>query len=173
MEAGIQTARRPTWMQVVLIGRDPRRTLIRLLVLVTVSFIVFKFMLLPIRISGMSMFPTYKEKRVNFVNRVRYWFHAPQRYDVVAIRTSGTSIMYMKRIVGLPGESVGFHQGHVMINGKMLDEPYLKLLSDWEHAPERLGPDEYYLVGDNRSMALEDHYHGKAPRSRIVGKILL
>jgi signal peptidase I len=81
--------------------------------------------------------------------------------------------MLCKRIVGLPGEVVGFHRGHIEINGEVLDEPYVKRPCHWEHAPERLGPDEYYVVGDNRSMDFEQHMQGIADRSRIVGKILL
>jgi len=119
------------------------------------------------------MLPNYPENGINFVNCIAYAFHPPQRGDVVAIRYSGRSIMLCKRIVGLPGEVVGFHHGHIEINGETLDEPYVKRPCTWEHAPERLGPDEYYVVGDNRSMDFEQHTKGIADRSRIVGKILL
>ena len=56
------------------------------------------------------MLPTYRSNRVNFVNRLSYRFHEPRRGDVVAIRLSGFSVMFMKRIIGLPGESVAFHE---------------------------------------------------------------
>jgi signal peptidase I len=119
------------------------------------------------------MLPTYKENGINFVNRLAYKFSDPKRGDVVAIRLAGPSLMYMKRIIGLPGETVGFHAGHAVINGQILDEPYVKLGCDWEHESRRLGPEEYYFVGDNRSMPQIDHTEGKAERKRIVGKILL
>ena len=158
----------------VLIGRKPKRTLARIVVLVVVSFVVFKFVLVPIRVQGGSMLPTYKDHGVNFVNRLAYLFHEPRRGDVVAIRTlAGEHVMYMKRIVGLPGETVTFRQGYVFINGKLLDEPYLSLRGSWEHEPEQDGPDEYYFVGDNRDMPWDDHYKGRQTRARIVGKILL
>ena len=129
--------------------------------------------LLPIAVKGPSMFPTYQTSGVNFVNRLAYRFRDPQRGDIVAIRTSGLSIMFMKRIVGLPGETVAFHNGLAVIDGHPLSEPYVKLVSDWESPPEQLGPDEYYCVGDNRSMSQEEHTQGRAHRYRIVGKILL
>ena len=119
------------------------------------------------------MLPTYKENGVNFVNCLAYAFHPPQRGDVVAIRYAGRSVMLCKRIVGLPGEMIAFHHGHIEINGEALDEPYVKRSCNWEHAPERIGPDEYYVVGDNRSMDFDQHTKGRADRSRIVGKILL
>ena len=119
------------------------------------------------------MLPTYKENQVNFVNCLAYTFHPPERGDVVAIMYTGHSIMLCKRIVGLPGEIIAFQQGHVIINGEKLDEPYVVGHCNWEHAPQRLGPDEYYVVGDNRSMDFEQHTQGKADRNRIVGRILL
>jgi signal peptidase I len=81
--------------------------------------------------------------------------------------------MLCKRIVGLPGETIAFHEGHVELNGEPLDEPYVKRPCNWEHGPERIGPDEYYVVGDNRSMDFDQHTKGKAERIRIVGKVLL
>jgi len=79
----------------------------------------------------------------------------------------------LKRIIALPGETIGFHEGRAVVNGKVLDEPYLKFPCHWEHAPEQVGPDEYYVVGDNRSMEFEGHTQGRASRDRIVGKVLL
>jgi signal peptidase I len=120
------------------------------------------------------MLPTYRENGGNFVNRLAYLFHEPRRGDVVAIGLqAGEHVMYMKRIVGLPGEAVAFHRGRLFINGKPLDEPYVKLPCDWEHEPEQVGPGQYYFVGDNRDMPWEDHRHGRAARNHIVGKILL
>jgi signal peptidase I len=81
--------------------------------------------------------------------------------------------MFLKRIVGLPGETVAFHHGHAFINGRILDEPYVKYECDWERQPVTLGPDQYFVVGDNRSMPIEDHTMGEPHRDRIVGKILL
>jgi signal peptidase I len=81
--------------------------------------------------------------------------------------------MYMKRIIGLPGETVAFHDGHAYINGRLLDEPYVKSSCDWEHEPIQCGPDQYYVVGDNRSMPFEFHTQGRAERNRIVGKLFL
>jgi signal peptidase I len=159
-------------MRRIIIGRDPRRTLLRIVVLVIGSIIAFKFCFLPIRIEGISMQPTYSGHGINLVNRLAYLRHEPRRGDVVAIRTSGYSIMYMKRIVGLPGEEVAFHLGKLCINGKMIDEPYVKYPCYWEMPPRVLAADEYYVTGDNRSMPQADHSQGAAQRIRIVGKVM-
>jgi signal peptidase I len=174
MGTNAEAAQPPGWMQRVLIGRNPKRTLVRTVVLVAVSFVVFKFVLIPIRVQGGSMLPTYRESGFNLVNRLAYLFHEPRRGDVVAIRMrAGEHVMYMKRIVGLPGETVAFHHGVLYINGQPLDEPYVKLRGDWEHEPEPDGPDQYYFVGDNRDMPWDDHVHGRAARDYIVGKVVL
>ena len=162
---------RPHWLRVVLIGRRPRATLVRIVVLAITCFVTFKFILLPIRIDGISMLPTYHTGQVNGINRLAYLRHEPQRGDIVSVRFAGTSVMLMKRIVALPGESIEFHGGHAFINGKRLDEPYVKLACDWEHEPILCGPTQYYVVGDNRSMPFSFHTQGRAGRERIVGKL--
>jgi signal peptidase I len=168
-----ENSRSGGWVQAVLIGRNPERTAMRIAILVLGTIIVAKFVLLPIRVEGASMLPTYQNDRVNFVNRLAYLWHEPRRGDVVAIRTSGFSIMYMKRIIGLPGEQIEFRRGHAFINGQELPEPYVKNPCRWNIPPRTLGADEYYFVGDNRSMPHVDHMKGVASRNRIVGKVLL
>lgn len=160
------------WLRTLIIGRNPRRTLIRACVLGVVTFVVFKFALPRIGVSGPSMEPNYRDGTAWYVNRLAYLTHEPRRGDVVAIRLAGPSFMYLKRVVGLPGERVGFSDGKVTINGEALDEPYLKFSSDWSRPPVQLGADEYFVVGDNRSMPIEYHTFGKATRDRIIGKTL-
>ncbi|MBU6411680.1 MAG: signal peptidase I, partial [Verrucomicrobia bacterium] len=123
------------WLRVAVIGRNPKVTLGRALVLAAVCIVVFKFILLPARVEGISMLPTYQDHTVAFVNRLAYLWHPPRRGDVVGIRLAGMHVMYLKRIVGLPEETVAFRNGHVFINGKLLDEPYEKLPCDWTLPP--------------------------------------
>ncbi len=155
------------------IGRRPKATLVRIAVLVVACFVTFKFILLPIRVDGISMLPTYHTGQINCVNRLAYLRHEPRRGDIVSVRLAGTSVMFMKRIIALPGETVAFHEGRAFINGQPLDEPYVKLPCDWEHEPVVCGPTQYYVVGDNRSMPITLHTQGRAERDRIVGKLFL
>ena len=164
------------WLRRVLIGRNPKRTLARIVVLVVLVLLARQYVIKPIRVIGPSMLPTYQDRGINFVNRLAYLRSAPKRGDVVAIRITGESIMYMKRIIGLPGETVAFHEGRVYINNVLLNEPYIdfvKFPCNWEHEPVTLDEDQYYVVGDNRTMLEDDHVHGIARRIKIVGKILL
>jgi signal peptidase I len=165
----------PGWVRVIVIGRNWKLTLARLIILIVTCFVVFRFVLLPVRVEGISMLPTYSDGSVNFVNRLAYLRQGPRRGDVVGIRLSDPSIwwpsvMYLKRIIGLPGETVAFDNGTVLINGQALNEPYEKYGCDWNLPPVKLGPTEYFVVGDNRSMPAEFHVFGKVERDHIVGK---
>jgi signal peptidase I len=164
---------KPDWLQIIAVGRNPQNTLIRILILIIACLILFHFVLLPVRVDGISMLPTYKSGSVNFSNRLAYLWHEPQRGDVVTVRFAGYHLMLMKRIIGLPGETVAFNDGTVLINGKPLDEPYEKHPGNWTLPPKTLGPDEYYIVGDNRTMPWQNHMFGVVERFRIVGKVLL
>jgi len=171
-------ARLPGWVRIVLIGRNWKLTLTRLVVFVVTAFVVSRFILLPVRVEGISMLPAYRNGSVNFINRLAYLRHGPQRGDVVGIRLSDPvitrpSIMYLKRIIGLPGETVAFVNGHILIDGQVLNEPYEKDDCDWNLPPVRLGPSQYFVVGDNRSMPSEFHTFGKVGRDHIVGKAIL
>lgn len=156
----------------VLVGRNPRNTLVRAVVWVVVLVIIAKFVLVPIRVQGISMLPTFPSKGIKFINCCAYLFHPPQRGDIVAIETTGRHVMLCKRIIGLPGETIAFHEGRVLINGEPLSEPYVKFPCNWEQPSELIGPDEYYVVGDNRSMDFFQHDQGRADRHKIVGKVV-
>ena len=173
MQSANENPHPPGWLRVLAIGRHPKATLTRIIVLVVTCFIVFKFCLLPIRIDGISMLPTYHTGQVNFINRLAYLRHEPRRGDIVSIRLAGPSMMFMKRIIGLPGETVSFRDGRACINGQPLDEPYVKLPCDWQSESIPCGPNQYYVVGDNRSTSFAGHTQGRAERNRIVGKLLL
>ena len=164
----------PGWLKTAVFGRNPRRTLLRAAVLGTTAFIVFRFILLPVRLEGESMWPTYRNRRVNLINRWAYLWHEPRRFDVVAVRLqAGSRVMLLKRVVGLPGETVEFRGGQLYINGRRLNEPYVRTRCHWNEPLEVVRADEYYVVGDNRAMPAHDHTHGGAERSRIVGKVVL
>jgi signal peptidase I len=163
----------PHWFYAIAVGRNPRNTLIRIAVLVVTCVVVFNFVLLPIRVTGISMLPAYPNRSFNLVNRLAYLRHEPRRGDVVSIRYAGDHVMLMKRIIGLPGETVAFVNGRVMINGRTLAEPYEKNKCDWNVPPVTCAPDEYFVVGDNRTMPSQDHVFGRVDRDRIVGQVIL
>lgn len=156
----------------VVFGQNPRRTAVRVLVLATVSFITFKWVFIPIRTQGSSMLPTYGPGELKLVNRLAYQSVSPARGDVVAIQMAGPHVLYVKRVIGLPGERVAVSQGLVQINGKTLQEPYVKNRKPWDVPEVTLGSREYFVIGDNRGMSAGEHDFGRVELERILGKVL-
>lgn len=156
-----------------IVGRYPKRTLSRIAVVIITSIVVFRVLTTPIQVVGISMFPTYKEGQLNLVNRVSYWFAQPQRFDVVAVdvRSLGTNAVLLKRVIALPKEKIEIKDGEVYVNGNMLDEPYVRARFPWKEAYQ-LSDNEYFVIGDNRAMSLENHTHGAVDRKFIMGKVL-
>ncbi len=160
----------PWWVRVV-IGRNPKRTLLRLGGLVVIFLLVFKVLLIPIRVSGLSMAPTYLDGKLNVVNHQAYRWKNPKRGDVIAFRLpeEGNAVL-LKRVVGLPGERVKVVNGRAFINGQLLSEPYAVF---GRNAPSSrreitLREDEYYVMGDNRSIS----WFRQIPEHHILGKVV-
>lgn len=144
----------------------------RVLVLASISFVTFGWVLIPVRAEGISMLPTFESGSLHFINRLAYLNQTPARGDVIAIRLAGPHVLYVKRIIGLPGERIGFTGGQVYVNGAALAEPYVQNRRAWDVHDVTLTPREYFVVGDNRGMRAADHDFGRVDVSRIVGKIL-
>lgn len=115
------------------------------------------------------MEPTYHDGGVNFCFKLRYLFSKPRRHDVVAVRFASNKVMLLKRVVALEGEWVEFRHGKLWVDGKEMDEPYVRYPCNWNLAPRQVEPDCIYVVGDNRNMPIENHYFGQASLKRIVG----
>lgn len=159
-------------LQRLLFGARPGRTVARVFVLAALALVTFTWVLVPVRAEGISMLPTFRSGSLKFVSRVAFLGREPQRGDVVAIRLAGPNVLYIKRIVGLPGERVAIREGFVYVNDMALPEPYVRHRRVWDVPEVALGADEYFLIGDNRGMQPRDHDFGRAARSRIVGKVL-
>lgn len=158
----------------IIVGRNLRRTLIRATAIVVVSVVVFGWVLLPVRTFGVSMEPTYRAGELVFVNAFAYRWSKPRRGDIIAIELAGRHVVFLKRIVGLPGEHIAFRAGLVLVNGQPLEEEYVRYrVPDWNVPDTKLGATEYFVVGDNRSMPQQLHEFGKVIGSRIIGKLLL
>jgi signal peptidase I len=157
----------------IFVGRRPARTLARALALVITSVVVFGWILLPVRAEGISMQPTFEPGSLHVLNRLAYWRRHPARGDIVGIRLAGPHVVLVKRVIGLPGERVRITDGQVFVDGRPLEEPYVKRRNrSWTMAETKLGPDDYFVVGDNREMPMASHELGIARRERLVGKLV-
>lgn len=153
-------------------GRSAGTSLIRGLCLALLLLAGSRFLLVPVRAHGISMMPTYEEGEFVFVNRLAYRFSPLKRGDVVAITLTDGAAVLVKRIIALPGETVRIENGQVFVDGAPLAEPYLRYYLPWNMEDGTVGADEVFVIGDNRSMKLENHDFGFARQDRILGRAI-
>lgn len=156
----------------ILIGRSLGKSLIRGLSLAVLLLAGSRFLLVPVRAHGISMMPTYEEGQFIFVNRLAYRFSPLRRGDVVAITLRDDAALLVKRVIALPGETVRIEEGVVYIDGEPLDEPYRRYFLPWNMEDGTVAADEVFVIGDNRSMRLENHDFGFARQDRILGRAI-
>ena len=124
------------------------------------------------RIDGSSMEPSLHDGEYVIVNRVLYRLQPPQRGDVIVFQHEG-SREFIKRVIGLPGDTVAVQGGHVLVNGVPLNEPYIAQPNAYTMEPRKIGPDEYFVLGDNRNNSSDSHNWGTIQLSTIDGKACL
>jgi signal peptidase I len=146
--------------------RTPRRSgLYAGLCLCLAVFAISRFVLWPVIISGDSMAPNYSDGQPNYINKLAYWLQSPQRGDVVGVQV-GPDDYSIKRIIGTPGDKIEFYRGTVLVNGKALVEPYVHRPLLWWLDPVQLGPNDYFIMGDNRTYS----WLGAVGKDAILGK---
>jgi len=148
-------------------------TLIRAIVFVGLAIGAYKFVITPIKVFGVSMEPTYRQGKVLWINKLAFRTQAPQRSDIVVIGMAGGSVLIIKRVIALPGESISIVRGEVRIDGEALDEPYIgKRNENWNYGPKELSDDQYFVIGDNRTTHIEKQEFGLASRKDIIGRVI-
>lgn len=156
--------------------RENRRLirLIRLILIAMAAWLFFSRVCRPMILSGRSMLPAYPERGLVFCWYPSYWFSEPARGDAAVFFVGGDRVAVLKRVLAFEGELVECRAGDFYINGKKLSEPYVKYKSaDWEIRPFRVAEGCFYVMGDNRSMPLEEHMAGEVAKRRLAGKPLL
>lgn len=140
-----------------------------------VSFLLTTYVGQRTRVNGESMYPTLHDDDNLIVDKVSYRFSDPRRYDIIVFPYRYKDMYFIKRIIGLPGETVQILDGYVYIDGKKLDEHFFDekiqnaaLASD----PITLGDDEYFVLGDNRNASEDSRFPdvGNVRRKEIIGR---
>ncbi len=137
------------------------------------------FIAQPFIVKGVSMSPTFETGEYLIVDEISYRFNNPERGDVVIVKKPGnTSENLIKRIMGLPGETLRYKNNVLTVinkenpDGLIISEPYLTNIktSDFEAT---LGNDQYFVMGDNRPVSLDSRIVGPVRRDAIIGEALL
>ena len=153
-------------------------TLISLAIVIPVRY----FLVQPFYVRGASMEPNFYDRDYLIINEISYRFTEPSRGDVVVFKYPLNPREYfIKRIIGLPGETIEIKEGKVKIYNKLYPQGIVLDESSYLFPGTKtggnlkisLGPDEYYLLGDNRNASLDSRSFGPVPRKNIIGKVLL
>jgi signal peptidase I len=158
-------------------------------VVMLIAFAIRYFVIQPFVVDGDSMMPTFVNNEYLIAEKISYDFAEPSRGDIVIFRyPKNPSVIYIKRVIGLPGETVTIKDGGVYISSstdatpKLLDESYLdpsvktNLLDATtpdQQLKVTLGPDEFFVLGDNRDHSSDSRAWGILPRANIIGRVWL
>lgn len=145
--------------------------------------VIYLFFMQPHQVSGQSMEPNLINNDYVLTDKVSYRVGTPKRGDVVVIHApeaancpTGTGCDFIKRLIGLPGETIAVKDNGIFVNGKKLPEPYIPsdfqtLAGNYTKGREVvLGEDQYFVVGDNRLHSSDSRAWGPVARDGIVGR---
>jgi signal peptidase I len=140
-------------------------------VIVCSFFILFVYQ--PVKVEGGSMEPGVEDQERIFINKLVYRWENIRRGDIVVFRyPRDPRKSFIKRVIALPGDTIRISFGHVYVNGKALDEPYVpEDFLDTRSYPESVVPaSAYFVLGDHRNSSNDSREIGPIPRSHIYGK---
>ncbi len=159
------------------IRKEVFSTVVWLLTVVALSWLLVTFVAQRTDVNGSSMYPTLEDGDQLIADKLSYRFHDPERFDIVIFPYRYAEKTYfIKRIIGLPGETVRIdEQGNIYINGEVLEEHYgYETIEYAGLAAEeiQLGDDEYFVMGDNRNVSEDSRYPdvGNVKRSELIGR---
>jgi len=172
------------------------------IILALLIFLLVRAVVQNFQVEGSSMKPTFQNQWYVLVNKSLYWeinmetvskfvpfvdpggdptrylFRGPKRGDVVVFRSptqpvNGPERDFIKRVIGLPGETVEVRDCTVFIDGEPLDEPYIFEKPVYSYGPEVVPPDYIFVLGDNRNNSSDSHSWGPLPKENLIGQAWL
>ncbi|MBI5037751.1 MAG: signal peptidase I [Candidatus Kerfeldbacteria bacterium] len=166
-------------------AKSPRGFLVELIKIVLIAVVIIipirYFLFQPFYVRGASMEPNFHDNEYLIIDEITYRFTEPQRGEIVVVRDPKNHAEFLiKRIIGLPGETIQVIEGNVYIynqenpEGKILSEPYLfsHIVTTHDQRVE-VGSDEYFVMGDNRPVSLDSRSFGPILKKNIVGRAWL
>lgn len=141
------------------------------------ALFIIHFLFRTFYIPSGSMIPTLQIKDFILVNEFVYRLKEPKRGDVVVFKpppeANAEGKEFIKRVIGLGGDTVAIRDGKVFVNGEPLDEPYVKYPVDYYYSDTKVPDGHLFVMGDNRPSSADSHIWGFLPQKNIVGKAIL
>ena len=150
------------------------RELIETIALTLLIFLVIRFAAQSFRVDGASMEPGLHTDEFVLVDKAAYLFQSPQRGDVIVFHYPiDPSKDFIKRVIALPGDTIQTTSSEVIVDGEVLREPYISEAANFGDNTWKLGPDQFFVMGDNRDNSFDSRSWGPLDKSYIVGKAIV
>ncbi len=140
------------------------KSLIPYIIIIIVVILVRTFIATPVRVNGSSMYPTLKGNEIMLLNKLGHI----NRFDIVVLKIDGREDNLIKRIIGLPGETVEIKDNEIYINDKKIEDKYGYGVT-YNIDKVTLKKDEYFILGDNRKISLDSRVFGTIHKDEIKG----
>ena len=140
------------------------KSLIPYVIIIIVVVLIRSFIVTPVRVNGQSMYPTLKGGEIMILNKLG----KVNRFDIVVLKIESEEDNLIKRIIGMPGETVEIKNNEIYINDKVLKDKYGYGLT-YDIDKVTLGDDEYFILGDNRKISLDSRVFGTIKKDEIKG----
>lgn len=145
------------------------REIIETVLLTAIIFLLVNTATGRFRIEGQSMEPNLHDNEYVLIDKISYLLHPPERGDVVVLLRPGERD-YIKRIIGLPGDTVEVRGGQVVVNGVVLEEPYINQAIRVDIPARQVEAERYFVMGDNRNNSSDSRSFGTVAAKDIVGR---
>lgn len=148
------------------------KTVLSYVLVIVIALLIKKYIFSPIRVNGTSMYPTLNDGDIMILNEIGYYLNGVERFDIVVVKTEDDKII--KRVIGLPGETVKYLDNKLYINGEEIEEDFTHAIThnfDLSDINEKIIPEGYYfVVGDNRGNSKDSRIIGLISKKQIMGK---
>ena len=161
--------KKPLWREIV-------EWVLVIVVAVVAALLIRTFIFEPVRVDGNSMLETLHNNEYMIVTKYQYLFGDPERFDVIICHYPGRGrTNFVKRVVGIPGDTVAVHGGVLYVNGEAVEEEYIDYRPNYEYPETVVEEGHYFVLGDNRSNSNDSHVPGvgQLERDQIKGKVRL
>ncbi|MBZ0299012.1 MAG: signal peptidase I [Anaerolineae bacterium] len=153
------------------------REILDTLMLVIVIYTLVNLSSARYMVQGKSMYPNFDDNQILYISRLNYLLGEPEHLDIVVFHFPGNPQEdYIKRIIGLPGDVVEIRAAQVYVNGQPLQEPYIHEPCEPGRCQDQhweLGPNEFFVMGDNRNHSSDSRVFGLVTRDHLVGEVLV
>ncbi len=151
--------------------KEKNKEILSYIIIIVVVLLIKTYIATPVKVNGNSMNNTLKDNDIMILDKITYRFQEIERFDIVVLKNGDDYLI--KRVIGLPGETVEYKNNKLYINGKNVDEKFIHEKTDDFVMNEKIPDDCYFVVGDNRPISKDSRYIGVINKKDILGKTSL